>query len=391
MSSRLSEKSIRDEKISKYISCFSELHSESNKLEFHCRIENCSTKYYDKSGAIRHLKTRHKPIYGLVSDNKKIQTSGSSDCILERRVAVNVGDIWNGCVEMITQNALPFTFVQTSGFQKIIRPYVIALARNGIDLNITTREIKKCIEKRTKQIKELIRAEVAKKTVCLMIDIATKYNRSLLGINISYHLNDQLRVRTIGMHTMHLSHTAVHIVEIIQEHLKEYNIEAEQVIAVTTDNGKNLIKAIALLEAAMQNDQNPDPQPPLIAGLEDSEESCSESENEEILDIFGEEYHSDVLALVRLAFSHCHHDLINGVSCACHCLHLVVTYAIKQAADFSCLLDRAREVCKKLRTPTFKQKIKDVNLNYAILDVETRWNSTYLMVGVIDHFFLNFQ
>lgn len=178
---------------------------------------------------------------------------------------------------------------------------------------------------------------------------------------------------------MRMSHSASNIVAIINTHLDLFGIRLNQVISVTTDNGKDVVKAIAVLEHEMQNEQNEQQHDVLAQG--DEEESDSDVDDIGLTEIFDERYYTDILSVVRSAFEGCHKELICGVSCACHCLHLILMHAIKKEETFDTLIKRARELCKKLRTPTMKQRLKDQSYNYAFIDVETRWNSTYCMVS----------
>lgn len=94
-----------------------------------------------------------------------------------------------------------------------IQPYKIALQHRGIELNITKTSIRKLITERAEQLKNTIRIELKKKFVCLMIDIASRYNRSIFGVNIAFMKDGSLAVRTIGMHSLHMAHTGKNISE----------------------------------------------------------------------------------------------------------------------------------------------------------------------------------
>lgn len=75
-----------------------------------------------------------------------------------------------------------------------------------------------------------------------------------------------------------------------------------------------------------------------------------------------------------------HKDIIHGVSCAAHCINLVVTHAVSKSPTVDALIEKSRNLSKKLRTPTFRALMKDFGSPMAVLDVATRWNSIYTMV-----------
>ncbi|XP_050528080.1 uncharacterized protein LOC126898183 [Daktulosphaira vitifoliae] len=67
------------------------------------------------------------------------------------------------------------------------------------------------------------------------------------------------------------------------------------------------------------------------------------------------------------------------VRCAAHTLNLCIEDGLKIPV-IQQVLSRARHVVKKLRTPTYAGLFKRNNLKLAIIDVETRWSSTYDML-----------
>lgn len=144
--------------------------------------------------------------------------------------------------------------------------------------------------------------------------------------------------------------------------MEAFQIKLSQIISVTTDDGKNMVKAIALLDSSYQqigNEMFPE----------------DDFENDEHIDgeVFDEEYYTDLLSRVRSMFetTECT-DLVNGISCGIHCLHLVVTKGINSSTDTKNLVARSRELVKLLRTPTFHSKLVEAKLKQAVIYVETR-------------------
>lgn len=212
---------------------------------------------------------------------------------------VNVKDIWEACVDLITVNALPIAVVESPAFKKILGPYVTALRRQGIELNINKNSIKSLIEEKANRIKRQIISETKGGLVDLMVDIATRHNRSVLGINIKYMINGTPVIRTIGMHTLHYASTAENLRKIIVDKLKEYELNLENIFSITTDNGANVLKAVAELNEAYQKERNMN----IVLCDESGDDNIHEISNEEMdMDIFDENYY-DVVRLTNL-FSH---------------------------------------------------------------------------------------
>lgn len=358
----------------KYINCFRTEIGADGREKYVCKSNGCDKEYSDKSGAIRHLKKHHVETYNAVKHNKNSdpREDSTSKPEIEIRVKVRTDDILDACVDLVTVNALPLSIVESSAFRRILKPYVTALKLKGINLVINRENIKDSIERRAQKIKKSIRLETKHKLLSLMLDIASRYNRSILGINIGFMKDGKICIRSSGMIVLNFSHTAAYIAELIKKNLAEYEIGLNQIISITTDNGKNMVKSIALLDSTYQQMKLTDP--------------CeNEIQSDEYIDdgIFDEEYYSDLLGRVREMFDTPEYtDLIHGVSCGIHCLHLVVTKAIKSSAVTKNLVNRSRELVKILRTPTFRSKLTAAKLKMAKIDVETRWNSIFVMVSI---------
>lgn len=108
--------------------------------------------------------------------------------------------------------------------------------------------MKKKIEEKSSEITQTIKGETKGNFLCLMTDIASRHSRSVLGVNIGFISNGCIAIRTIGIHTMRMSHTAEELSKIIRANLKEFDIETNKIIAFTTDNGRNLTKTASLFD-----------------------------------------------------------------------------------------------------------------------------------------------
>lgn len=365
--------------INSFIQCFESKQLNDEKLVYSCRVDGCNKPYTEKSSAIRHLRKHHTEIYDMIRSEKcaDIKNKANSPFVFDIRVKVNPQAIMDACADLITTHGLPLSVVEYPAFKTLLKPYVIGLQTKGVELSINKNIIKKHIENRTNEVKKIIRNETKNKMVSLMMDIATRYNRSVLGVSISYMYAGQICIRTISVHALKAAHTGVYILNLIKKILSDYEIRLCQIATVTTDNGSNMIKAVALLDAFYQSESQNRPFQP--DHMEDEYEDEYHIDNA----VFDEEYYKQILDEVRSKLEYLSSlDLIHGISCGAHCIHLAVSHAMENSPDILALIQKCRWLVKKLRTPTLRSKLKAQGFNMAIIDVETRWNSIFTMVRI---------
>lgn len=168
--------------------------------------------------------------------------------------------------------------------------------------------------------------------VSVMIDIASRYNRSVLGVTIAYMYIGKIQVRTIGMRILKASHTVVYISNVLKEILSTYGIKLSEVISITTDNGRNIVKAVAIIDEYYQKHEK-------SIGESDSNQSVLVDDDDEYFintDIFDDEFYDEMLQEEIERFEGtCSSDMISGLSCAAHCIHLVVSHAMEDSPEIS--------------------------------------------------------
>ncbi|GBP01583.1 hypothetical protein EVAR_68583_1 [Eumeta japonica] len=84
--------------------------------------------------------------------------------------------------------------------------------------------------------------------ISLKLDIATRMDKSVLGINVQYIEDYKIMINTIGMIQLNKQHTAAYIKDEVMKCLKSYDIDISQIYSNTTDNGANVVKASKMLQ-----------------------------------------------------------------------------------------------------------------------------------------------
>lgn len=183
---------------------------------------------------------------------------------------------------------------------------------------ITSKNVMTVITDEFELTTETIRSSVKCKMVCIKFDTATRLNRSILGINVQYYDGNKLMIYTLGMIELNKRHTAVNLCHEIEDVLNDFKITKQQIYCVTTDNGRNMIKAIEVLN-------------------EDNIPSTSTAVVEEF----------DFDTIINEVKIH----NITSIKCAAHTLQLVVKDFLKEI-NVQAVLSKARELVKSLRCPS---------------------------------------
>lgn len=372
--------------ISTYLECF-----KLSNEKFNCLVAGCKSSLANKQSAIKHLKRAHANVHEAVGCVKSMQSNKSC----EVKIIESPEKIWHAILQIIIFCALPFSIVHEWGFKLLIKPYVTAFRTTNSNFSVGRVALRSKISEQAQQIKDIITAELKGKMVCLLLDIASRHNRSVLGISIVFYGDGKVKTRTIGMVMLKISQTAQNLFDIVKKKLNEFEVNLNQVFAVTTDNGKNFLKLVKIFrhevgdlnmpmhsnESSDEENDDDEPNGMYIVGNE-ADDEIFDPEN------FNDEYFRDLLTNLRSEFSSssCYTGLFTGISCAVHCLHLVVMGAIKSSSDLNNLIDKCRTLVKKLRAPNMRGELRKKSQKMAVLDVETRWSSFFDMVCIKSSF-----
>lgn len=215
---------------------------DENTKQSVCKVDGCKKHISGNhlGNLARHLQTVHN-----IACIKKSQGNKEKACKVS--ISLEPKELVKACVEIVTVNGRPLRALEDSGFRKIIDPILKSFAKNDIKLTINKQNIHDDIQSYNDLLKNKIKEDIKDKIISLKFDIASKHNKSILGINIQFIKDDQLKIVTIGMRELEKSHTSEYICTVLMETLEEFGISISQIYSITTDNGANMIKSIKLL------------------------------------------------------------------------------------------------------------------------------------------------
>lgn len=169
MSAPINEETIIVEKIDQYLKCFQTL-----EKRFYCNVETCRASFSEKPSAIRHLKKSHPKI---VAEIDALKHENQENRTINIKITTNPSTAWNAIIQMIIFGALPYAIVQSPGFRHLIQPFVMAFKQSGMNFSVNRSNIELKIDEKAAEIKDRIAKEVKGKMVCVLLDIASRFNR----------------------------------------------------------------------------------------------------------------------------------------------------------------------------------------------------------------------
>ncbi len=197
------------------------------------------------------------------------------------------------------------------------------------------------------RLRTYTKKELSGKLLSLKVDSSKKDGRPFFGVNTQFSKDGEIQLRTLAVRELFVSQNGANLSESILSILDMYNIEVTNLVAFTSDNGQNMLRAADFLRSAQEELQN------LIDEEQDDLDLAVDQGN------------------IKL----------DCVKCAAHTLQLaVVDDYIKKIESVGELFGKARIVVKKLRTETYRKKLKKAFLPIPVHDNDTRWNTSYAML-----------
>lgn len=323
-----------------------------------CKNDNCDNKVLHSHTANleRHLKAMHPNLYNKYIEKKDVQKQNVQ---LNKKVnsfTLNRANIELALVDLFVKR--PFNMIKDEAFKVLTEPVLSVL-----NINLNNNSIRERIVEFSQKLKTEIKEDLKCKLLSLKIDAATRHDLSVLGVNVQYIKNKCVQIKTLAVKELKSSHTGEYLKTIILDILKEYDVNINQILTITTDNGANMLKAVKNLNEDLQSS---------MENEVENDTADSETEDEDVAPVFSEER----LESIRLNFASYN---ITGVRCGAHTLQLCVYDVIKNA-EIKMKLDKCRSVVKKLRTQNYLIILKNGRYKKPLLDCLTRWNSTFIML-----------
>jgi hypothetical protein len=264
-------------------------------------------------------------------------------------------------VDMVVQEGIAIRFFSSAACKKNMGE----MARR-LHVSLDREKVVQYVLDAANRLKTDIKKDLQKKFVYLKFDCATRIRTNYLGVNVRYVDSSNNPVtKTLVVTDTKSKHTSTELKNILTKVLDDFGIPLTQVLCCVTDNASNMVKLVKnfnedLASAEETNYENED-----CSSSSDEDERSEESEN--ALD-------SSVQLSLPVTISH--------VRCAMHTLQLAVLDGLKNHHAAG-LISKIRSVATEARTPKVNEYMRrEVKLS-AVLDQDTRWGSTFMMVDRI--------
>lgn len=194
------------------------------RCRYKCMIENCCKELAGKkkSNLVAHVRRAHEKFYNEKFGSSKYHVVEVTPLPIRRLEYIQ------NCVEFVAVNGNAFAMLNQSGMRKLLQNDFAALRIGGYGSGLgwpNYTAIKKHIRYLSAEIMKRIKTEVQGAPVSVMVDSATTFSLSILGLSIQYMYCGKLKIRTIGMINMTEAQTAVNLMNAIIDQLKLYGIE----------------------------------------------------------------------------------------------------------------------------------------------------------------------
>lgn len=279
----------------------------------------------------------------------------------------NTETIKLACVDLIAHENCPFNLINSRAFRRIMDP----IQSNAVGFEINSDTVRQMIYEKSDEIVAAIKSELRNRLFSLKLDAVTRLNRSVVGITIQYISNGRIETKTLAVIEVNEKQTPQMIKSFMTDTLEQFDLKSDQIYSITTDNGRNMLKAISLLNESLGCEEME------YEEMENVEMENDQMGNEEMNNL---EWDNELEVLQTLNSRRSDY-LISSIKCAAHTLQLVVYDLHKDSTlELECMITTLRNAALKLRTPTQQTLLLWKCLRPPILSVPTRWNSVYDMV-----------
>lgn len=171
-----------------------------------CRFCTAHTAFANHESNLKRHIAIHHPIEAA-QNGIKIKTVSEEPPAKRAKRLSKTGFI-KGCVEYIVMQLTPYSFFNTETTRELFNIHT-----SHFDITINASNVAKCVQQTADEIRKIIKIELQDKLVSIKLDIASRYNKSVLGVNVQFYslTERKLVIRTLAMIQLNTQHSAVNL------------------------------------------------------------------------------------------------------------------------------------------------------------------------------------
>ena len=286
---------------------------------------------------------------------------GSLSYILVKSEIQTREDYLENVVTTMAENNLPWSFWSKSSVQRLMSGY-----SDRFDVKCCPKAMQAVLAQSAVSVRRKISEELKGKLLSVKLDLATRFDRNVLGISVQFIDKWRVCVRYLAVIEMERA-TVSDLRRVIEETLDVNGIDPSAIYSVTTDSGANVMRTSDELLDDIR----------LLVDEEEAEllkEEFDSVDETNLVTIKAEDLDVEE-ALDEVAKEFC----AESTRCAAHLVQLAVMDYLKEGhQDF---INEMKEVVKDVRKYMRNLPPSTDSPPLPSLANETQWGSTYLMVS----------
>lgn len=350
-----------------------------------CLVIDCKSnlKTTKQSHLYRHIKQVHPSKLAEIYPEKE----GNLEYLREETIWI--------CVEHVAVCGRPILSLSDSSMQKLLKPRFDTLHDSSFKLSFC--EVKKklatWVHDISNEIRSHIRNEINGNYYSVMFDSVTKMRRAILGVNIQYIKDGQIKERSIAMQKFTCRHTAENISNMVIHLLQNvYGLSLTDLVAATVDNANNMTAAVRKIDkivSSLKSNDSGENESGVDEDEDEDEDDDDDEDDDSVEKLWLEpEYQKHLLESVATNLSSKYkpilHESVETINCGGHTAQLCVEEALEKS-NCGPIVTKARNIVKQLHCQSLVLLLEASKLPIPPMDNTTRWFSTYLMVCAPSH------
>lgn len=216
-----------------------------------CNYGGCIKKVLSGHSANiqRHLRLMHPVIYNSYLEQKNaskyndnITKSAEPPHEVRQKCAPKKSNIELAIVEFFTKCERPLSMLEDRAFKVLAEP-----AFTTLSVSVNRNSVLELISSYAQKLRAEISDDLSGSLFSLKIDMATKEDITLLGINVQYIKGRSIQIKSLAIKELQREYTSEYLKTLIMEVLNEYSINIQEILTITTSNDNTILDAVKKL------------------------------------------------------------------------------------------------------------------------------------------------